>query len=145
MSSSNTDEQNTANYNTNIISASSDKLSIIALGWVKNTNSHLSLGQRLCKDKKGHVVFFQNETIQVRISHTHEFNPPSDGEYLRVNKQTNSGRKAGSEKCIFCSHIAAPVITSSLAFISQMLEVCLRSMFSMQALTERISRLIGPV
>ncbi len=46
------------------------------------------------------MEFFQNEIIQVRITHTPKL-IPSDGGYLRVNKQTNYGRKTGSVKCPF--------------------------------------------
>lgn len=100
------------------------------LGGSKNANSHISLCLRLCKDKKVlHCVLLEQNYSGEDYPHTPEFNPPSDGEYLC--------RPIMAGKLVLLN---APVITSSPTFISQMLEVWLRS-----ERTERISWLIGPV
>ncbi len=78
------------------------------------------------------MEFFQNEIIQVRITHTPKL-IPSDGGYLRVNKQTNYGRKTGLwndflfSLCSSCHDIQ--FLSSSPCFPG----------------AERILQLIGPV
>jgi len=83
------------------------------------TQTAISVSARgFVRTKRSHCVLSERNYWGEDWPHTPKFNPPSDGEYFMQNKQTNYGRKAGSGKLLFfCSHIAAPAITSRLTFI----------------------------